>query len=266
MRVGLGVDGSASNDASNLMQEVRAAFLLQRARYGVTKVSHRDALRWATSGSAACIGRPTLGEIKERKEADLAFFKLDELRFSGARRSARRAGVVRRSQGRPDDGRRAVGRRGRPDSGARSRRPDPAAQRGRAAAAKFCGLIGAPVTGAPILVTALLARNLVVHALDVEVHAEDLAVVEMSRRPCIRPPCRPAPTTGHLNGCSVPAVIAASVSSPSSSRRPACWCRAPSSTIFGFEPAPDVVRLPLAVERGLHALDVIRRPVVDDAR
>ena len=83
MRVGLGVDGSASNDASNLMQEVRAAFLLQRARYGVTKVSHRDALRWATSGSAACIGRPTLGEIKERKEADLAFFKLDELRFSG---------------------------------------------------------------------------------------------------------------------------------------------------------------------------------------
>ncbi len=83
MRVGLGVDGSASNDASNLMQEVRAAFLLQRARYGVSKVSHRDALRWATAGSAACIGRPTLGEIKERKEADLAFFKLDELRFSG---------------------------------------------------------------------------------------------------------------------------------------------------------------------------------------
>jgi 8-oxoguanine deaminase len=83
MRVGLGVDGSASNDASNLMQEVRAAFLLQRARYGVTKVSHRDALRWATAGSAACIGRPALGEIKERKIADLALFKLDELRFSG---------------------------------------------------------------------------------------------------------------------------------------------------------------------------------------
>jgi 8-oxoguanine deaminase len=83
MRVGLGVDGSASNDASNLMQDVRAAFLLQRARYGVTKVSHRDALRWATVGSAACIGRPSLGEIKERKIADLAFFKLDELRFSG---------------------------------------------------------------------------------------------------------------------------------------------------------------------------------------
>jgi 8-oxoguanine deaminase len=81
--IGLGVDGSASNDGSNLMQEVRAAFLLQRARYGVAKVSHKDALRWATKGSAACIGRPELGEIAVGKAADLALLKLDELRFSG---------------------------------------------------------------------------------------------------------------------------------------------------------------------------------------
>ena len=81
--IGLGVDGSASNDESNLMQEVRAAFLLQRARYGVAKVSHKDALRWATRGSAACVGRPELGEIAVGKAADLALFKLDELRFSG---------------------------------------------------------------------------------------------------------------------------------------------------------------------------------------
>jgi 8-oxoguanine deaminase len=81
--IGLGVDGSASNDESNLMQEVRAAFLLQRARYGVTKISHKDALRWATKGSAACVGRPELGEIAVGKAADLALFKLDELRFSG---------------------------------------------------------------------------------------------------------------------------------------------------------------------------------------
>ena len=84
VRIGLGVDGSASNDGSNLMQEVRAAFLVQRGRYGVSKVSHRDALRWGTRGSADCIGRPTLGEIKERSVADLALFKLDELRFSGS--------------------------------------------------------------------------------------------------------------------------------------------------------------------------------------
>jgi len=81
--IGIGVDGSASNDASNLMQEVRAAFLLQRARYGVTRISHKDALRWATKGSAACVGRPELGEIAAGKAADLALFKLDELRFSG---------------------------------------------------------------------------------------------------------------------------------------------------------------------------------------
>jgi 8-oxoguanine deaminase len=84
MRVGLGVDGSASNNASNLMQEVRAAFLLQRHRYGVARVSHRDALRWATEGSAACIGRPELGRIAVGQQADLALFKLDELRFAGA--------------------------------------------------------------------------------------------------------------------------------------------------------------------------------------
>ena len=81
--IGLGVDGSASNDESNLMQEVRAAFLLQRARYGVSKVSHKDALRWATKGSAACVGRSELGEIAVGKAADIALFKLDELRFSG---------------------------------------------------------------------------------------------------------------------------------------------------------------------------------------
>src|SRR6202165_4493511 len=81
--IGLGVDGSASNDASNLMQEVRAAFLLQRARYGGTRVSPKDALRWATKGSAACVGRPELGEIAVGKAADLALFKLDALGFLG---------------------------------------------------------------------------------------------------------------------------------------------------------------------------------------
>jgi 8-oxoguanine deaminase len=82
--VGLGVDGSASNDSSNLMQEVRAAFLLQRSRYGVGQVSHHDALRWATQGSARCIGRDALGAIRVGAAADLALFTLDEPRFSGA--------------------------------------------------------------------------------------------------------------------------------------------------------------------------------------
>jgi 8-oxoguanine deaminase len=84
VQVGVGVDGSASNNASNMIQEVRAAFLLQRSRYGAEKVSHLDALRWATRGSATCIGRPELGRIAPDEPADLALFTLDELRFSGA--------------------------------------------------------------------------------------------------------------------------------------------------------------------------------------
>jgi 8-oxoguanine deaminase len=84
VKIGIGVDGSASNDGSNLMQEVRAAFLLQRSRYGVKAVSHIDALRWATKGSAACVGRTDIGEIAVGKMADLALFKLDEPRFSGS--------------------------------------------------------------------------------------------------------------------------------------------------------------------------------------
>ncbi len=82
--VGLGVDGSASQDASNMIQEVRHAFQIQRLRYGSQKMTHIDALRWATAGSAACLNRSDIGELKEGKQADLALFKLDELRFSGS--------------------------------------------------------------------------------------------------------------------------------------------------------------------------------------
>ncbi|MDE2445997.1 MAG: 8-oxoguanine deaminase [Alphaproteobacteria bacterium] len=81
--VGLGVDGSASNDSSNLMEGVRHALLLNRLTYDA-KVTHLDALRWATEGSARCLGRDDIGKIAIGKQADLALFKLDELRFSGA--------------------------------------------------------------------------------------------------------------------------------------------------------------------------------------
>ena len=82
--VGIGVDGSASNDSSNLIEELRHAFLLQRLHHGAERISHHDALRWATTGSAACIGRADIGRIASGQQADLALFKLDELRFSGA--------------------------------------------------------------------------------------------------------------------------------------------------------------------------------------
>lgn len=82
--VGLGVDGSASNDSSNLMEGVRHALMINRLTYGAENVTHLDALRWATQGSARCLGRPELGTIAAGKQADLAMFTLDELRFSGA--------------------------------------------------------------------------------------------------------------------------------------------------------------------------------------
>jgi 8-oxoguanine deaminase len=82
--IGLGVDGSASNDNSNLMESVRHALMLNRLTYDAASVTHFDALRWATEGSARCLGRDDLGRIAIGQQADLAFYTLDELRFSGA--------------------------------------------------------------------------------------------------------------------------------------------------------------------------------------
>ena len=82
--VGLGVDGSASNDSSNLIETSRHAFLLQRLMHGAEHISHKDALRWATRGSAGCLGRDDIGAIAPGLQADLALYRLDELRFSGA--------------------------------------------------------------------------------------------------------------------------------------------------------------------------------------
>ncbi|MCY9871442.1 8-oxoguanine deaminase [Vibrio barjaei] len=84
VKVGLGVDGSASNDGSNLIAEVRMAMYLQRLRYGSNNVTHFDALRWATSGSARAMGRTDIGELSVGKQADIAMFKLDDIRFSGS--------------------------------------------------------------------------------------------------------------------------------------------------------------------------------------
>jgi len=82
--VGLGVDGSASNDSSNMMEAVRHALMIGRLRYGASAITHLDVLRWATEGSARCLGRDDIGKLEPGREADLALFTLDEPRFSGA--------------------------------------------------------------------------------------------------------------------------------------------------------------------------------------
>ncbi|WP_161867279.1 8-oxoguanine deaminase [Pseudomonas yangonensis] len=82
--VGLGVDGSASNDASNMILEARQALYIQRLRYGAEAITPERALGWASKGSAKLLGRSDIGELAVGKQADLALFKLDELRFSGS--------------------------------------------------------------------------------------------------------------------------------------------------------------------------------------
>ena len=83
-KLGLGVDGSASNDASNMMEALRQALMIGRLRYGADAVTHRDVLRWGTEGSARCLGRDDIGRIAPGLQADLALFTLDETRFAGA--------------------------------------------------------------------------------------------------------------------------------------------------------------------------------------
>lgn len=83
--IGLGVDGSASGDASNLILEARQAMYLQRLKYGAERITPELALGWATKGSAQILGRAeNLGQIAPNFQADLAFYRLDDIKFSGS--------------------------------------------------------------------------------------------------------------------------------------------------------------------------------------
>ncbi len=82
--VGLAVDGSASNDTSNMLLEARQCFLLHRVNEGARAMSARRALWLATRGGAALLGRDDIGFIEEGKAADLVFINLNRLDFAGA--------------------------------------------------------------------------------------------------------------------------------------------------------------------------------------
>lgn len=81
--VGLGVDGSASNDANDMRQEVKQAVLAARVRDGAEAMPVRDALRLATRGGAAALSREDIGAIEVGKAADLALFDLTSLACAG---------------------------------------------------------------------------------------------------------------------------------------------------------------------------------------
>jgi len=82
--VGLGVDGSASNDAGNLVAEARQAMLLQRVANGANAMSAREALEIATRGGADVLGRPECGRLAVGKRADVAIWDVSGLESAGS--------------------------------------------------------------------------------------------------------------------------------------------------------------------------------------
>jgi 8-oxoguanine deaminase len=84
VKVGLGVDGSASNDSGHLLNEVRQAMLLQRVGGNPAALSARQALEIATLGGASVLGRDDVGAIAPGMAADFVAFRLDSIGFAGA--------------------------------------------------------------------------------------------------------------------------------------------------------------------------------------
>jgi cytosine/adenosine deaminase-related metal-dependent hydrolase len=84
VRVGLGVDGSASNERGDLGLEVKQALLVARGRGGPEALTAREALRLGTRGSAAVLGRDDLGSLDPGRSADLAVWRTDGLELGGA--------------------------------------------------------------------------------------------------------------------------------------------------------------------------------------
>ena len=84
VKVGLGVDGSASNDSGNLITEARQAMLLQRVARGADAMSAREALEIATRGGAAVLNRPDCGQITPGKRADIAIWDVSGVESAGS--------------------------------------------------------------------------------------------------------------------------------------------------------------------------------------
>jgi len=81
--VSIGVDGSASNDSSNMLLETRNAMLVARVKTGPDSMPARDALYLATAGGAKALGRDDIGSLAEGKAADIALFNCNDISYAG---------------------------------------------------------------------------------------------------------------------------------------------------------------------------------------
>ena len=84
INVALAVDGSASNDSSDMLGEIRNALLLQRVHYGAAAITTLDVMKMATENGAKLLGFDKVGKIRENWAADLAIFNVGKLEYSGA--------------------------------------------------------------------------------------------------------------------------------------------------------------------------------------
>ncbi|SPJ28578.1 8-oxoguanine deaminase [Falsiruegeria mediterranea] len=84
VNVGLGVDGSASNDSGNLIAEARQSMLLQRVANGADAMSAREALEIATRGGADVLNRPDCGRLAPGKRADIAIWDVSGVESAGS--------------------------------------------------------------------------------------------------------------------------------------------------------------------------------------
>ena len=81
--VSIGVDGSASNDSSNMLLEIRQCMLVARVKTGVSSMSATDALWLATRGGAKALKREDIGALEQGKAADIALFDIEDIAYAG---------------------------------------------------------------------------------------------------------------------------------------------------------------------------------------
>ena len=84
INIGIGVDGSASNDSSDMLGEIRNAMLLARVKYGSTALTAREALKMGSENGAKLLGFDKVGKAEEGWAADLACFDVSTLGYAGA--------------------------------------------------------------------------------------------------------------------------------------------------------------------------------------